>query len=425
MLIEFGPFEHVARRIALLVSRGLWPRIAGRRHVPRRGPLVVLAAHPGPVDFTLLASGVPRSLQMVGALLYLDLPYAAPLIRRRGFYAMRKVEIGFDEENVRSLERAAEAVRKGAALGIFPQGMAEVVGAGSERVAAMAQAPVLPVLMYLLLRERTTPRALVWVRRPMAPPAPDARSRRAFRERIARRLRRAGALRKDAFRSAIQFALLDDPEVWRRPSRVPRLCGRIARLPDDVARHAGLRARALHRGCRKLRCSPGDIARPPGVATWLAYAALWAPAGAGLLLCAPPLLLLKLLARKAKGSHERQMVRIFLGVPAAFFWGLGLVAIRWWAPIAALSGLVAFGLAKPLRRRATALLRVRRHGARLQPLLDEVRRSSRVVFPRKEARSDSASSKSDESASSPAGTAPRTADTTSDSRVRDASRAGR
>jgi len=372
MLLEFGPLEPLARRVALFVSRGLWPRVFGRRNCPRRGGLIVLAAHPGPIDYSLLASAVPRRLQMLGGDFYLRLPFVGSMLKRRGFFALRRVEFGFDEENYRALTAAAEAARNGAAVGLFPQGLGRTFGGGADRLAAMGGTPVLPVYMFLLLTDRATPRSAVCLRRPIAPPAGDARSRRAFRDRLEARLRRAGGLKTDPRRGAILQALLDDPVVWRRPSRLPRLHHRIGRLSDATLRAATPPARALRRAARRLRCSIGDLRNPGGAGIWFLYAALWGPAAVGLVLAAPALLAVKAMARRANGAHEKQMVRLFMGVPVGLVWGLLLLPLRWWAPFAALLGLLAFGACKPVRRRATAAFRARRVRARLRPIFERL-----------------------------------------------------
>ena len=43
-VLYLGPLKPWAVRIAVFVAHGVWPRIYGARHIPRRGPLVLAAA---------------------------------------------------------------------------------------------------------------------------------------------------------------------------------------------------------------------------------------------------------------------------------------------------------------------------------------------------------------------------------------------
>jgi 1-acyl-sn-glycerol-3-phosphate acyltransferase len=378
-LLAFGPLEPLARRLSLLVSQGISPRILGVRHVPRSGPLVVASGHASGNDLALLSAAVPRRLEI----LFDEDPFRAPLTRLatwlRGAHPVHLTALGGDERNRETLERAAEAVRTGRALAIFPQGRTPEVGGGVARIAALAAAPVLPVLLYVVRTPRARPRVLLIIRRPLKPPAADARARRRFRSRFRRRLRASGSLRTEGDLADVLAVAQDDGEVWRDPRRVMRLTGRIGRLPDETLRMLARRARRVLRGTRRLICSVGDLRRPPGPSHALGYLLLIPPALLGLALCAPPLLLLRLFSRSDGSSVARRASRIGVGVLLAGPWGVflalaGLIVLGPWgllAPPVALAGLIAYGLARALHHRMRCVLLVRLHGGRARRALDE------------------------------------------------------
>ena len=66
-LLYLGPCKLLLYRFGLLAMYGQWPRLVGRRRIPRHGPLVLAAAHRGPVDtFLLTATGLTLLLSLGG-----------------------------------------------------------------------------------------------------------------------------------------------------------------------------------------------------------------------------------------------------------------------------------------------------------------------------------------------------------------------
>jgi len=375
-ILHLGPLEPLAKRLGLVAHVGLDLRVLGSRHVPPKGPLVVAAAHPSIVDMPVVDAAVRRPTEVVLDERFLALPIASTLLEIRGVHALRRTPLGFDERNVETLARAAASARAGHALLIFPSGWEHNVGSGVARLGAASAAPVLPVASYHVGGDRARPRTLVAVRRPLPPPADDPVARRRFVQRLRRQHRRLGLTlpEGEGVREACSMAL-DDARLWRRPPDVVRRCARFARLEGAPLARCLRAARALRRGCARLRCSVGDLRSPPGLRHVLAYVALLPLAGVGAILCAPALVALRLaFARRSIGGRAG---RLHVGLALAPWYGLALAASGFalagppglLVPIAALAGLCALGLARPLQRRVRCLFLVRRHGRRLARLL--------------------------------------------------------
>jgi len=364
-LFNLGLVEPLARRLALLAADGVWPTVLGAGRVGP-GPLLVAASHPRGQDLSLLSVAVRRPLEVLADESAVALPLLGFSLRARGIHVLRRVAIGFDERNVAALAEAAESVRSGAAVAIFPQGFQRRVGSGVARIAADAGSPVIAATILVSAGLRARPRALIVLSRPIPPPAPDARSRRRFQVRLARRFR------ADSLPEVVLEVLLDDPRRWRRPER-------LLRLPRAVDSRTVALARAIRRSCLLLRCSVGDLREPPGVRHVAAWALLGVPALAGLALCGPAVLFLRMKTRPIPDKSDRRRVRLHGAIMLAAPWGTVLAGIGFALfgaagllfPLVALAGICCRGPARQARRRMACLIAVRRSGARLSGLLAE------------------------------------------------------
>ncbi|HEX5136420.1 MAG TPA: hypothetical protein VFY93_05580, partial [Planctomycetota bacterium] len=292
-----------------------------------------------------------------------------------GWHPIGRTGFGL-EENAEAMERAAAAVRGGAAVGIFAQGFTARFGKGVARLAAASQAPVIPVFSYRPPTPPACPRILVVVHRPVPPPAADARSRRRFVERLRRRMHALGALRLDGDVGTIRAIALDDAALWRDPRAVVRRAARIARARP--LQPLAVRARLLTRACRRLRCSAGDLRAPVGLAHLVAFLLLLPPAVAGLPLVAPPVLVLFLLFRGYPSIDFRTSL-LRLAATFAAPWGLVLAVAGCLAagpvglllPLVAVAGACCAGVARRIARQIRGSVAVRRHGHRVRARLEE------------------------------------------------------
>ena len=231
-LLQLGPLAPVAKRAGLLVQTGSLARVCGTRHVPRRGPLVVAAAHRSMFDLTSVDLALARRLEVILDQEILEVPLLGWLLRIRGAHPLRQLTLGYDERNVAALARAADAAHSGAAVLIFPAGVGDTLSSGVARLAAASQAPVLPVAIYHAAGNRARPRTLVVVRRPVPPPADEPTARRRFLQRMRRRYRLLGLTTP-----------LRDGAATASSCAPPGRCGAAARLCDAPSTTcAGLRA---------------------------------------------------------------------------------------------------------------------------------------------------------------------------------------
>jgi len=350
--------------------------------VPRRGGLLVFATHGGGPDFSYLVAAIPRPLRAVVLSKSLRQPVVGWILRLRGVYPVDAAGLEAGAGTMEALRRAVSDLRAGAAVGIYPQGVGDRVQGGAAWLAARAGVPVLPVFTYRIWTRDGNRRALVWIRRPVAPPGRRPSERRAFRGKLQRRMERAGASRSDRDTRAILDVVLDDRELWKDPRRVVRAAARVHGLPAAERRRLGRRARMVTRATRRLRCSPDALRRPPG---WRAAAAavLLAPAAwTGLALCAPPLLFAALRVARQKG--RRAIGRHLLGTALAIPWGIALAAGGAWTlglpgllvPAAAAAGMRAVPVWKRGVRGVLTAPRIRRHRARFAPHLEEIEKSA-------------------------------------------------
>ena len=117
-------------------------RVYGRDRIPREGPLVLCFNHFSWLDPWALGSVVPRTLYYVAKQEAHENPIIGPLIRLFGTSSVRRGES--DREAVRIMR---DVVRRGDALGMFPEGTRQErepgpVLPGAAMIAVQEQVPV-------------------------------------------------------------------------------------------------------------------------------------------------------------------------------------------------------------------------------------------------------------------------------------------
>lgn len=145
-----GPILQRAFRALLRVPvRRLWPwALSGYEAVPENGPAVLCANHLSFFDSVLMIMTLDRPIYFIGKADYLD-----SWRTRRLFPAMGMIPIDRDNGTraMVALEAAAEVLRDGALLCVFPEGTRSRDGhlhrgyIGAARVAITVGCPILPV----------------------------------------------------------------------------------------------------------------------------------------------------------------------------------------------------------------------------------------------------------------------------------------
>jgi len=117
-------------------------RVYGRDRIPANGPLVLCFNHFSWLDPWALGSVVPRTVYYVAKQEVHDNPIAGPFIRFFGTSSVRRGES--DREAIRIMR---EVVRRGDALGMFPEGTRQErepgpLRGGAAMIAVQEQVPV-------------------------------------------------------------------------------------------------------------------------------------------------------------------------------------------------------------------------------------------------------------------------------------------
>ncbi len=123
-----------------------WLRIEGRRRVPRRGGLIVIANHRSLADPVVLWYASPRHLCFMGRADVLTIPLIGHIAR-----LARTIPVRQRTADRTALMLAIQAVRRGEALCIFPEGELSPTGEllpflpGVLLILRQTKAPLLPV----------------------------------------------------------------------------------------------------------------------------------------------------------------------------------------------------------------------------------------------------------------------------------------
>jgi 1-acyl-sn-glycerol-3-phosphate acyltransferase len=118
-------------------------RTYGRERIPAHGPLVFCFNHFSWLDPWAFGAIVPRTVYYVAKQEAHDNPFIGPFIRLFGTFSIRRGES--DREAIRMMR---EVVRRGDALGMFPEGTRQKrepgrVRSGAAMIAVQEQAPVI------------------------------------------------------------------------------------------------------------------------------------------------------------------------------------------------------------------------------------------------------------------------------------------
>ncbi len=123
-------------------------RTSGRKHVPRRGGLVVAANHASYMDIPLLGCGFPRRLSFLGRQDLFSFPGMKGFLRWLGWIPIRQ-----DRLDRTAVGKTVGLIKSGQAVVIYPEGTRSRDGQlqpgkpGIGVIVAEAGCPVLPVYL--------------------------------------------------------------------------------------------------------------------------------------------------------------------------------------------------------------------------------------------------------------------------------------
>lgn len=153
-------------------------RVEGAQHVPKQGPLVVVANHASDFDPPLLSNCVRRPVSYMAKEELFNVPVLASAIRLYGAYPVKR---GSADRS--AIREALKQLDQGWAVGVFLQGTRTLDGRipnpklGAALIAAKAQAPLLPVSLWgtqrILPKDSNWPRSqplTVRIGKPIPPP---------------------------------------------------------------------------------------------------------------------------------------------------------------------------------------------------------------------------------------------------------------
>lgn len=153
-------------------------RIEGVHHVPRQGPLIIVANHASDFDPPIVSNCVGRPVAFMAKEELFRVPILAPAIRLYGAYPVKR---GSADRS--AIREALKQLDQGWGVGVFLQGTRTLDGRipapklGAALIAAKAQVPLLPVSVWgthqVLPKGAKLPRPVpitVRIGEPIAPP---------------------------------------------------------------------------------------------------------------------------------------------------------------------------------------------------------------------------------------------------------------
>ncbi len=119
-------------------------RAYGTEHVPKSGPVIVACNHVSYFDPPALGTASPRRIQYMAKQELFRVPVLGPLIRAVGAYPVDR-----EGSAASAIKRSVEVLRRGGAIGIFPEGGRNLSGNAEARggvalLASLGKAPVVP-----------------------------------------------------------------------------------------------------------------------------------------------------------------------------------------------------------------------------------------------------------------------------------------
>lgn len=122
-------------------------RVYGWENVPQDGPLIIASNHVSYFDPPVLGSASPRRLSYMAKEQLFHIPILGAAIAAVGAYPVDR-----EGSATAAVKRSVEVLRKGGAIGIFPEGTRNFSGTNAARggvalLASLGKAPVVPACL--------------------------------------------------------------------------------------------------------------------------------------------------------------------------------------------------------------------------------------------------------------------------------------
>jgi len=131
------------------VVRGLWRvRVEGRKHVPRKGPVILASNHLSFLDHFVLGSTLRRQVFYISKMQHFERPVRRWFFTRWGVIPLRR-----GEGDTEAFDRSVEVLKGGHVYAIYPEGTRSLDGklhkghTGVARLHLLTGAPIVPVAM--------------------------------------------------------------------------------------------------------------------------------------------------------------------------------------------------------------------------------------------------------------------------------------
>lgn len=121
----------------------------GAENIPSKGPVIVAANHPSYFDPVVLSLGTDRWIRFFALAEVFEVPLVGIFVKKAGTLPVVR---GGDNEP--SVQKALRVLRRGGAVGIFPEGRRSLryamgeVKPGVGRLAVQSGAPIVPCVIY-------------------------------------------------------------------------------------------------------------------------------------------------------------------------------------------------------------------------------------------------------------------------------------